>query len=172
MFAVFGVMRELHELLWFLTEALGFGAARPLRSDLSGALAETERLTELGPEALAELDVDARRRRVGAVLRRVSELVRGHGGRQLRGADPDGCEPARRRPARGRPAGRVPDRRRSHRCRSAAGRSHRRRSARRGDAGADLGASIFLTQFQVNAAAGDGETVLPEALTRPAHWSK
>jgi hypothetical protein len=38
--------------------------------------------------------------------------------------------------------------------------------------GADLGASIFLTQFQVDAAAGDGETVLPEALTRPAHWSK
>jgi hypothetical protein len=34
MFAVFGVMRQLHELLWYLTEALALEAARPLHAQL------------------------------------------------------------------------------------------------------------------------------------------
>lgn len=44
MFDVFPVVRQLHELLWYLTEALTLPAARPVHADLRGALADTERL--------------------------------------------------------------------------------------------------------------------------------
>ncbi|HVI38643.1 MAG TPA: pentapeptide repeat-containing protein, partial [Gaiellales bacterium] len=37
--------------------------------------------------------------------------------------------------------------------------------------GADLTGALFLTQSQANAARGDGATKLPDAVTRPAHWS-
>jgi uncharacterized protein YjbI with pentapeptide repeats len=76
MFGVFTVMRQLHELLWYLTEALTLPAARPLRAELSRALARTERLTRGSPSAVAELDVDAHRREINVLLRRASELAR------------------------------------------------------------------------------------------------
>ena len=38
--------------------------------------------------------------------------------------------------------------------------------------GARLAGSLFLTQFQVNAASGDGATTLAPSLTRPAHWTR
>lgn len=59
MFEVFTVMRQLHELLWYLTEALTLQPARPLHGELSLAFDETERLTHHGPDALMELDVAA-----------------------------------------------------------------------------------------------------------------
>jgi uncharacterized protein YjbI with pentapeptide repeats len=36
--------------------------------------------------------------------------------------------------------------------------------------GADLSNALFLTQLQIDAARGDGATVLPTALKRPQHW--
>lgn len=38
--------------------------------------------------------------------------------------------------------------------------------------GANLATSIFLTQFQVNAARGDASTKLPPSLSRPGHWTR
>ena len=52
MFAVFPVMRQLHELLWYLTDALTLQAARSLHADLRRMATETEELTLLGPEDL------------------------------------------------------------------------------------------------------------------------
>ena len=37
-------------------------------------------------------------------------------------------------------------------------------------AGTDLSDALFLTQFQVNAARGDGATRLPGRLARPPYW--
>jgi hypothetical protein len=76
MFEVFTIMRQLHELLWYLTEALTLHPPRPLHGELSLALDETERLTDNGPDALMALDVTAHRRNVNALLLRTSELVR------------------------------------------------------------------------------------------------
>ena len=42
MFAVFAVMRQLHGLLWNLTEALALRAAQPLHDQLRGALGEID----------------------------------------------------------------------------------------------------------------------------------
>ena len=75
MFEVFTVMRQLHELLWYLAEALTLPAARPLYGELRRAFGETERLTRGTAADLAELAVAERRHQVGALLRRASELA-------------------------------------------------------------------------------------------------
>ena len=85
MFDVFAIMRQLHELLWYLTEALAMRPARPLHNELSAALRETERLAGGSPEVLAALDVNAHRRGVNALLLRASELARADAGRQRTG---------------------------------------------------------------------------------------
>src|ERR1019366_8595741 len=160
MFEVFTIMRQLHELLWYLAEALTLEPARPLHEELGRALDETERLTLARPEALMELDVAAHRDGVNALLVRTSELARaagrphsdlGHGDlKDLRGADLIGA-----------------DLRRAD-LRSADLTGADFRGADLG--GADLTRSIFLIQSQLEAAKGDHGTQLPPVLTRPAHW--
>jgi hypothetical protein len=76
MFEVFPVVRDLHELLWYLTEALTLQPARPLHGELGLALQETQRLTHNSPDGLVQLDVAAHRRDINGLLLRTSELVR------------------------------------------------------------------------------------------------
>jgi uncharacterized protein YjbI with pentapeptide repeats len=76
MFAVFAVMRQLHELLWYLTEALELPAAAPLRDRLTEALTGTERLTRGSPADLLALDLAACHRPAADLLRQASELTR------------------------------------------------------------------------------------------------
>ena len=95
MFQSFTVMRQLHELLWYLSEALALAAARPLHDELRAAFEETERLTGSSPQTLAELDVGALREDVNALLLRTSEPRAGRSQafgiqppRKLRGGKP------------------------------------------------------------------------------------
>ncbi len=76
MFAVFPVVRQLHELLWYLTEALTLPAAGPVHADVRRALDETERLAGQSADAIMKVDVAAHRAAVNEVLLRTSELVR------------------------------------------------------------------------------------------------
>jgi uncharacterized protein YjbI with pentapeptide repeats len=98
MFAAFSIMRQLHELLWHLGEALTLDAALAVHDELAALRAVTERLTACGADELAAVDLPAHRQRVNAVLRRASELARNpggsadgprvdHGGADLVGAD-------------------------------------------------------------------------------------
>jgi uncharacterized protein YjbI with pentapeptide repeats len=99
MFTLLPVMRQVHELAWYLTEAVKLVADHGLRSRLEAALEETERISAGTPEQLLALDLDAYRNRVNPLLLRASELARagfGHRpahrgadliGRDLRGAD-------------------------------------------------------------------------------------
>ncbi len=80
MFAVFPVMRQLHELLWYLTEALTLEPARALHGELNAALDELRRLTHGSAEELTGLDLGPRRAEVTALLRRASELTRSQAG--------------------------------------------------------------------------------------------
>ena len=171
MFAAFAVMRDLHELLWYLTEALDRPAAKPVRGELERARAETERHTELSADALAGLDVDAHRAAVNRVLVRASEFVRaGTGGRQLRGADLMG------RDFRGANLGGASLRGAYLIGADLAGADLRLADVIGADlrgadvSGADLGTALYLTQFQLNAARGDAKTTIPPRLDRPAHW--
>lgn len=173
MFDAFGVMRALHELLWYLTEAVALPAARPIRGPLRAALDRIDRLTRASADELLGADVAAHRAGVGDLLARTSELVRAEVPgrfRDRRGADLAGADlrGARLRGASLRGA-----------CLIAAdlGRADLRSADLLGAdlrdatlAGADLTGALFVTQPQVNAARGDHRTRLPARLDRPAHW--
>ncbi|WP_192772425.1 pentapeptide repeat-containing protein [Plantactinospora soyae] len=173
MFEVFPVMRQLHELLWYLTEALALRPADPLPAELAAARDETERLNGADPETLVRLDVATHRRDVNALLLRASESVRsraGLSGNDHRGADLVGAD-LRRTDLTGanlRGAYLIGADLRGVDLTMAdlTGADLRGANLR----GADLRGSIFLTQAQVDAARGDVTTGLAPALRHPAHW--
>jgi hypothetical protein len=174
MFAAFAVMRPLHELLWYLDEALALNPAEPLSGELDRAFSATERLTRCGPDELIAVDVDSRRREVNAVLLRVSEHVReraGALGPDLRGADLAGQD-LRHSALRGaslRGALMIGTDLRTTDLNYADLTGADLRGARL--AGADLGTTLFLTQAQLDSALGDSRTTLPPHLSSPPHWS-
>ncbi|MFR9780656.1 pentapeptide repeat-containing protein [Micromonospora sp. MS34] len=172
MFDTFAVLRPLHELLWYLTEALALTPAGPLRDDLAAALAETGRLTDGTPDELLGVDVDAHRDRVNGLLSRAGEQARaGRAGVDRRGAVLIGADLRRAGLAganlrgacligadlRGVDLGAA----------DLTGADLRGADLR----GADLGRCLFVHQSQLDAARGDQRTVLPPRLRRPAHWS-
>ena len=173
MFDVFAIMRDLHELLWYLTEALTLQQAHPLYGDLSLAQQETERLTHNSTEALIELDIAEHRQNVNALLLRASELVRAEvqHKKNYRGADLIGAklQGADLRGANLRGAYLIgADLRGAHlRLADLTGADLRDADLR----GANLIGSIFLIQSQLDAAKGDTQTKLPPLLTRPGHWN-
>ncbi|MEV0255386.1 pentapeptide repeat-containing protein [Streptomyces sp. NPDC050732] len=192
MFEAFPVMRQLHELLWYVTEALSFPQTRPIAADLERALAETERLAAGTPDAVAGTDVASHRQNVNLLLLRTSELVRaehlgqdsgkgkGKGGKRgkggakkdrrgadligarLRGADLKGAD------LRGSYLIGADLRDADLRAADLIGADLRDTDLR----GADLTGALFLTQSQVNAARGDDRTNLSDSLNRPGHWSQ
>ncbi|MGC2998915.1 pentapeptide repeat-containing protein [Streptomyces sp. G35A] len=174
MFEVFPVVRQLHELLWYLTEALALPAARPVHAGLRRALESTERLARQTPAELAALDVDAHRGDVNALLLKASELARGpvRGrrkdrrnadlvGARLKGADLRGVS------LRG--ALLIAADLTGADLRGADLIGADLRAADLTDA--DLTGAFFLTQPQLNAARGSAGTRLPASLARPAHWT-
>ncbi|MCY1140639.1 pentapeptide repeat-containing protein [Actinoplanes sp. Pm04-4] len=99
MLTLLPIMRQLHELMWLITEALKIDEARPVHGKLRDALARTDHLAAGSPANLETLDLDALRGRVNPLLQKASELARAsirnrkdHRGAQLigrkmRGAD-------------------------------------------------------------------------------------
>lgn len=173
MFAVFPVVKNLHELLWYLTDALTHAAAAAEHAALRDELARTEALTRGTPDALLALDVDAERQRVNAVLLRASALVRAQApGRPKdhRGADLLGARLAGARLVGANLRGAYLIAADLHgadlRWADVIGADLRDADLR----GADLSTALFLTQAQVASALGDASTRLPERLERPGHW--
>jgi hypothetical protein len=175
MFAAFGTVRQLHEVLWHLTEALTLAPAGALHETLQQAADETRRLAATDAGRLGEVDAGAHRAWVGELLAEVSATVRAavrdpapdRRGAELFGAD---LRDADLRAASLRGAYLI-------------GADLRGADLDRADLlgadlrGADLraarlGTSIFLTQPQLEAARGDGRTTLPGWLSRPRHWSR
>jgi hypothetical protein len=174
MFDAFTVMRHLHELLWYLNEALTLQGAGPLHTELTAAFEETERLTHHEPETLVAVDVAAHRGEVNALLVRASELARAGAGRRRldrRGADLAGKD-LRRTDLRGanlRGALLLGADLRGADLTLAdlTGADVRGADVR----GADLGEGLFVTQSQLESARGDATTAVPPALTQPGHWT-
>ncbi|MGZ4503115.1 MAG: pentapeptide repeat-containing protein [Nocardioidaceae bacterium] len=173
MFEVFSVMRRLHELLWYLTEALAIPQAKPICDELRRARDDIDQLTRADAETLQAVDVAAMRGGVNALLLRASELARAdvpgpkpdHRGADLLGAS---LRAANLRGACLRGASLVAAdlREADLRCADLTGADLR--DARL--SGANLTGAIFLTQAQLDAARGDAGTVLPADLARPCHW--
>ena len=173
MFAAFAVMRPLHELLWYLNEALALSAVGPFRDELDEAFSATERMTNSPPEELVKLDVDAHRQQANAVLLRVSDHVREragpHGpdlraadlaGKDLRGADLAGAS------LRGALLIGADLRDADLSYADLTGADLRGADL----SGADLKTSLFTSQPQLDSAKGNWSTKLPSRLSRPSHW--
>ena len=173
MFAAFSVMRRLHELLWYLNEALALPAAASLDGDLRSALEQTEQLTQLAPHDLVALDMGDLGREASGLLRRASRLARA--GAPRRGVDRSGADLV------GKVLRRVDFRGADLSGARLIGADLRGADLRLADflgadlrdadlRGADLRGGIFVTQSQLDSAHGDAGTRLPKTLAWPGHW--
>jgi hypothetical protein len=172
LFADFEVVERLHELLWYLAEALVLVGTRRAAAGLRD---EVEGLRDAVEQAASEVDEAAVTRlqaRADVLLGEVSGLVRRPAGADLRGRDLVGQDLREHdlvaASLRGAVLigadlrGVVLD-----------GTDVLGADVRRADAsGADLRGALFLTQSQVNALRGDEETLLPETVLRPAHYGR
>ncbi len=174
MFDVFPVMRQLHELLFYVAEALTLPAAAPLHAQLRDALAETSEHTRADAATLADLDVGALRQKINALLLKSSELVRAkvpgrkknHRGADLMGARLAGAD-LRGANLRGAYLIAADLSRADLRTADLIGADFRDANLRE----ADLRHALFLTQPQLNAAQGTPTTRIPPHLTHPTHWT-
>lgn len=183
MFEVFLIMRQLHEMLWYLNQAYILQTDQGIKEEISSLLENTERLTILDVDSLLALDVEAHRTSVNKLLKNTSELVRAkaHSGRNT--------QSRKRNPNSGRSDYFGSDLRKTNLkgadLRGACLIAANLRGVDLSDAdligadlrdadlcGANLANSIFLTQGQLNTAKGDLDTKLPAALVRPTYWSR
>ncbi|MFS0864416.1 pentapeptide repeat-containing protein [Fredinandcohnia sp. 179-A 10B2 NHS] len=173
MFNVFPIMQQLHEILYYLFEALSIKEAEPIYEELRMAIDKTEELTIRKPEDILSLHVSDHRTTINKLLLQVSELVRSrvnrktkgrkrieYIGAKLKGADLSGTD------FRGSLLIAADLRNADLRKCDFIGADMRDANL----SGANLSGSIFLTQAQVNAANGDSNTKLPSTLKRPQHW--
>lgn len=183
MFEVFLIMRQLHEMLWYLIEAFTLQSDLNIKDEISFMLSETERLTHLSASSLIGLDLVAHRSKVNSLLSQTSELVRTK-------AHSEDKTPSKRQRTISKKLDFIGADLRKTNLRGADLRGAYLIAANlRGvdlsgadligadlrDAdlrGANLTNSIFLTQAQINTAKGDSNTRLPISLTRPTYWSK
>ncbi|MEV4617856.1 pentapeptide repeat-containing protein [Asanoa sp. NPDC049573] len=174
MLSAFPVMRELHELLFYLTAALALTLPKAQHDALLMARDETHALTGGTPDELIALDVAPRWAAVNDLLIRASASVRATAPgprRERRGADLVGKDLRRTdlRAANLRGAYLIGADLRGADLGWAdlIGADLRDADLR----GARLRTALFLTQPQVDSAKGDRATVLPNGLRRPAHWA-
>ncbi|MEG9295303.1 pentapeptide repeat-containing protein [Mangrovibacillus sp. Mu-81] len=177
MFAVFPLVQQLHEMLWYLNQALSLRESQSFHSSLQNIYEETLKLTEREPEEILALDIAAHRSKVNQLLLKTSEVFRdglikqskkkkikkNHSdylGANLKGENLQGVN------LRGA-------------LLIAANLSHS--DLRKADfIGADLRdadlshanltGAIFLTQSQLNSAKGNIHTKIPDYLEKPDHW--
>ncbi|KAF6574046.1 pentapeptide repeat-containing protein [Paenibacillus sp. EKM212P] len=179
MFNIFPIMQQLHEMLYYLNEALNLKETHPIYTDLQKAMAKTEQLTDQDPKSLINLHVPTHRALVNDLLLRTSELVREkvkknveHNkyskkirsrdliGANLRGANLRGTN------LRGILLIAADLREADLRMTDLIGTDFRDADL----SGANLEGSIFLTQAQLNSAKGNCKTKLPPSLSIPGHW--
>ena len=75
MYDAFPVMHQLHEMLWYLNEAILLKATQPIHKELETAIEETERLSNLNQDELMKINVPMHRAEVNILLLETSELV-------------------------------------------------------------------------------------------------
>lgn len=178
MFRALAVVRQLHEMLWYLVEAAERTTLSDLSEPVSHLRAEIRHTLDCTTAEVLATDVERIRAGVRQTLIEVSEEARG-GYAAASGAERSGLYPS---------ADLVGKDLRSPRLCGADLRGAYLIAAdlRRCDLagvdllgadlrdarldGADLSDALFLTQLQVDAAQGDAATVLPAALTRPSSW--
>lgn len=174
-FAVLPIVQQLHEMLYYLRQAVELPETLPIREQLQHAYDRTLSLSNDAPAEILALDLYGHRETVNPLLIQASELYRreyagtkrtskprkDYIGANLQGANLRGMN------LRGALliAANLSD-----------------ADLQRADfigadlrdtdlSGANLAGCLFLTQAQVNAARGNLQTKLPAYVKVPAHWS-
>lgn len=172
MMAGLRIMRGIHEVLWYLQEALGLDTSDPIRGELTAVADRVEQASAAAADELVQVDLKALRGSAESLLLEASRLARAHlggadhSGDDLAGADLRGAD-----------------------LRGVSFRGALLLGARLGGAdlyrvdllgtdlrgadlsGARLADSLFLTRTQLGGALGDRRTTLPSDLDPPTHWS-
>lgn len=165
MFDVFLIMRQLHEMLWYLTDASLQKVSASLKEELEDMRLKINQLTHLDPSSLLCLDVESYRDSVNSLLRQVGVLSDERFGKDLMGKNltKKNLVNADLRGALLIAA--------NLRNQDLSGANLIAADLRDADVrGAKLDRCLFLTQSQVNVAKGNQETKLPPYLARPSHW--
>ncbi|MEF2246018.1 pentapeptide repeat-containing protein [Paenibacillus sp. IITD108] len=181
MFDVLPVMQQLYEMLAYLSEALQLEDTKSIHEQLFKAKQDIEQLTNQEPQLLLELDVSKHRAYVNDLFIQASRLVRSkvkgnkennklnkvlkrrdHIGARLSGIDLRGAD------LRGFLFIAADLRGADLRYADVIGADFRDADL----SGANLNGCIFLTQAQVNSAAGDKQTSLPPSVEMPEHWNR
>jgi uncharacterized protein YjbI with pentapeptide repeats len=182
MFDSFPIMQQLHEILYYLNEALSIKETQAIHEELKVAIKKIEELTLNPSKSLVSLDVQAYRSDINHLLLKASEIVRakasslksknpkkhkklGRGieliGSNLKGANLIGSN------LRGALMIAADLREADLRGTDMIGADLRDADLR----GANLLGCLFLTQAQINSAKGNLNTKIPPHLRRPEHWS-
>lgn len=181
MYDAFLIIRQLHEMLWYLTQSYTLQHDEKIKSNIGNLIDETIELTMADIDIIFNIDIESHRNKVNRFLKDTSEMVRKkarnslnkssvkskkqiHGkeffGKNLTKADLCGAD------LRGA-------------LLIAANLSYTDLNGadfigadlRDADfSGADLSKSIFLTQAQINSAKGNPHTKLPPMIKKPSHW--
>ncbi|MBK1813824.1 pentapeptide repeat-containing protein [Clostridium sp. YIM B02505] len=183
MFEAFLIMRQLHEMLWYLTEAYNINKESQIKHEIGLLINKTEEITLLDAKELLKLDVEAHRNKVNMFLRNVSEMVRNNAKNKENLNNKKKRASGRRYDYFGADMRKMElvgaDLRGA--CLIAANLKGTDLSGadligadlRDADlCGSNLIDAIFLSQAQINAAKGDINTKLPLRLVRPSHWMK
>lgn len=177
MFEAFLIMRKLHEMKWYLTQAFCLQTNKSIKHEISLLLESMEQLTNMNADSLLSIDLDMKRNAVNKMLSTTSDIVRMKASKKLdrkskRRIDYFGADLRKTNMAGADLRGG---------CLIAANLSGVNFNgadvigADMRDAnikGADFSECIFLTQSQVNSAIGDFSTKLPFMIDRPSHWQK
>ena len=183
MFDTFLVMVQVHEMLWYLAEALRMKPGKELEEKIIEMINKTEEIADLEAQSLIKNDLLPHKKKVNELLAKTSKIIRSRfnksgksslknkkriGGRlnfmgqdliklNLKGEDLNGAFLIAA----------------NMKCCDLSGTDFLGADLRDTDlCGADLSKSLYLTQMQLNSAKGDSYTKIPESLIRPHQWSK
>ena len=165
MFDVFVVMRQLHEMLWYLTDASLQEVSISLKKEVEEMRLKIVQLTYLDLASLLVLDIESYRDEVNKILRQIGTLS----GEKL-GKDLMGKNLTKKNLINSDLRGALLIAA-NLKNQDLSGANVIAADFRDADIrGAKLDKCLFLTQSQINVAKGDQQTKIPKWLSRPAHW--
>jgi len=169
-FQVFMIVFQLHQMAWYLLEALSLVTDEPLNADIDELIIKNKQIAACAPEEILRIDMAEYRARVNQVLKQVSRSIttvssyaaesKDFFGKNFKQANLDGRDFSMALMIAANLEG----------C-SLKGTNFLGADLR--DANikeTDLRSCVFLSQMQINSAKGNSNTKLPAKLTRPSNW--
>lgn len=181
MFNVFLIMRQLHEMLWYLTQSLAMTENNDIKEKIKIVIEETISITEMAPKEILKINLETHRDKVNNLLRKASKerqeklfhlrKINEKNKRSLgSGCNFIGVDLTKTNLIGANFAGALLIAA-NFKNTDLSGANFIGADLRDADfSGADLGNSIFLTQQQINSAKGNADTILPRELVKPSYW--